>query len=109
MAVAEALVGAHQEAFIGAVAAADGGLYGAVGALDAGHGGLRRGAGRDDGTAHRVVVVEIDAAQLFVDVVTEDEIGGDGEIAGHLALHAEAEVLRLGGDEIRARRDRWRS
>ena len=76
---------------------------------DAGHGGLRRGAGRDDGTADRGVVVEIHAAQLFVDVVAEDEIGGDGEIAGDLALRAEAEVLGLGRDEILSRRDRWRS
>ena len=73
---------------------------GSVGARDAGHGGERRGTGRNDGTAHRVVVIEIHAAQLFVDVVAEGEIGGDGEIAGHLPLHAEAEVLRLGGNEI---------
>ena len=45
-------------------------------------------------------MVEIHAAQFFVDVVAEDEIGGDGEIAGDLALRAEAEVLGLGGDEI---------
>src|ERR1035438_1665392 len=100
MAVAETLVGAHQEGFVSAVAAADGGLYGAVGARHTGHGGERRRAGRDDGAAYRGVVVEIDAAQHFVDVVAEGEIGGDGEIAGHLALHAEREVLRLGGDKI---------
>src|ERR1035438_4665784 len=102
MAVAEAFVGTHQQGLIGTVAAADGRLYGTVGAHNAGHGSERRGTGRDDGAAHRVVVVEVDAAQLFVDVVAEGEIGGDGEIAGDLALHAETEVLRLGGDKIRS-------
>ena len=100
MAVAEALVGAHQQGFIGTVAAADAGLYGAVGAFHAGHRGLLRRASRDHRTAHGGVVVEIHAAQHFVYVVAEGEIGGDGEIAGHLALHAEREVLRLGRDEI---------
>ena len=58
------------------------------------------GTGRNHRAVHGVVVIEIHAAQLFVDVVTEGEIGGDGEIAGHLALHAKAQVLRLGGNEI---------
>ena len=98
--MAEALVGADQEGLVGAVAAADGGLDGTVGAGDAGDVGERGGAGRDHRAVDRVEVVEIHAAQLFVDVVAEGEIGGDGEIAGHLALHADAQMLRLGRDEI---------
>ena len=60
------------------------------------------------GPFDRVVVIEIDAAQLFVDVVAEGEIGGDGEIAGDLPLHAEAEVLRLRGNEIVHEEIGWR-
>src|ERR1039458_3346958 len=82
MAVAEAFVGAHQQGFIGTVAAANAGLYGAVGTLHAGHRGLLRRASRDHRTAHGGVVVEVHAAQHFVDVVAKGEIGGDGENKG---------------------------
>src|SRR3954452_5469129 len=71
IAAAEALVGAHQQCLVGAVAAADGCLYGSVGAGDAGHGSDRRSTGRNDWTVNRVVVIEIDAAQFFVDVMAE--------------------------------------
>src|SRR5262249_12021634 len=99
MTMTEALVGAHQQSFVRAIAAADRCLDRAVRTLDARNGGYRWSTCRDHRPIDRVIVIQIDAAQFFVNEVPECEIGGDREIGGDLTLHADTQMLRLRRNE----------